>query len=101
MSIDWYSRALESYEASYSRLLQARQAWADEGRPLLHTFANGMTGVSPHLKALRLCEADAARGLEALRIRHPGPSATAVISATLPESPAQRLRVVEPVAPPG
>ena len=96
MSIDAASRSLETYEACYQRVLQARREWAEAGQPLIHTYPNGLTGVAPSLKALRLCEADAARALEVLRVRHPGPPVRAVVEASLTTSPAEKLRLLKP-----
>jgi phage terminase small subunit len=44
----------------------ARAAWEAEGRPIRDTFANGMSGVSPYLKAWEQLDAQAARFADAL-----------------------------------
>ena len=96
MSVDAATRALETYELAYSICCQARREWAELGQPLVLEFKNGMVGIHPAYKALRLAEADAARALEVLRVRRPGPPVRAVVEAQLGQSPAQRLRAVPP-----
>ena len=96
MSYDPYERARETYELAYERVVLARQAWAQAGRPFVHEFRNGMVGQAPLFRALREAEADAAKFLETVRVRHRGPSPRAVVQTDIGVSPAARLRALPP-----
>ena len=88
-------RARETYELAYERTLLARAAWEAAGQPFIHTFRNGMIGQSPHFRALRDAEADAAKFLELARVKHRGPSPVAVVQTDIGTSPAEKLRLLK------
>ena len=95
MSYDPHERARETYELAYERVLLARTAWEAAGKPFVHTFRNGMVGQSPHLRALREAEQDAAKFLALARVKHRGPSPRAVVQTDIGTSPAEKLRLLK------
>jgi hypothetical protein len=63
---DRFGVAVRRYVLAVDVAEHARCAWEAEGRPLRDSFANGMAGVSPYLKAFEQAEAQAARFAEVL-----------------------------------
>lgn len=82
----------ERYRAAVALVEKLRQAWVDEGEPVL--ALGGSTGRAPvpHplIRMIQEAERDADRFAKAVKGRHSGPSASAVVGVA--ESPAARLR---------
>jgi hypothetical protein len=66
--------------------------WEGEGRPLTYRQPNHVLGVHPAWKTVREAELDLARAREMVRVKHRGPGPRGVISQSIGESPAARLR---------
>ena len=47
MSVNAYAEAVESFERAHERMLLAKQAWDDAGRPIVVEHANRSTGIAP------------------------------------------------------
>jgi hypothetical protein len=58
---DRFGVAVRRYVSAVEVAEHARSVWEAEGRPMRDSFANGMAGVSPYLKAFEQTEAQAAR----------------------------------------
>jgi hypothetical protein len=58
---DRFGAAVRRYVSAVEVAEHARSVWEAEGRPMRDSFANGMAGVSPYLKAFEQAEAQAAR----------------------------------------
>ena len=84
--------AVQAYERAFFRLELALANWEVEGRPLSYRQPNHVLGVHPAWKTVREAEQDLAKAREAVRVKHRGPAPTGVISQTVGESPAARLR---------
>lgn len=87
--------AIQAYERAHSRLEFVLIEWEAEGRPLTYQQPNHVLCPHPLWKMVAEAERDLAKAREAVRIKHQGPPATAVVQARLGESPAARLRSAE------
>lgn len=96
MSSDYSQDAVEAYERAAALAEYARRTWEEAGSPLTLTRPSGVIRPHPLVAIVLDCEAAAARRLERARVKHRGPSPTAVVQAHLGESPAQKLRAVPP-----
>lgn len=58
---DRFGVAVRRYVMAVDAVEHARKIWEAEGRPMRDSFANGMAGISPFLKAMEQLEAQASR----------------------------------------
>jgi len=63
---DRFDAAVRRYVLSVDVAEHARAVWEAEGRPIRDSFANGMAGVSPYLKAFEQAATEAARFADVL-----------------------------------
>jgi hypothetical protein len=84
--------AVQAYERAHSRFEIVQSAWDREGRPLTYQQPNHVLCPHPLWKMVLESERALAKAREAARVKHRGPAPRAVISQTIGESPAARLR---------
>lgn len=91
---DFLTDAASRYAEAVARRDAIRDAWVAEGSPLLSTGSTGQLVEYPLLKMLREHDVLVDRLAVPLRKRHRGPEPSAVVSSSIGESPAAKLRVV-------
>ena len=89
---DVFSEAEARYEEAKARRDALREAWADEGQPLLAYGSAGQLVEHPLLRSLRDHDLLLLRLGRDLQARHRGPKPSAVISIS--QSPASRRRSI-------
>jgi hypothetical protein len=82
------------YAEAVARRDAIRTAWEAEGSPLLTTGSTGQLVEHPFVRMLRLHDVLVDRLAASVRKRHRGPEPSAVIVASIGESPAAKLRAV-------
>jgi hypothetical protein len=82
------------YADAVARRDAIRTAWEAEGSPLLTTGSTGQLVEHPFVKMLRLHDVLVDRLAMSVRKRHRGPDPSAVITPSIGESPAAKLRAV-------
>ena len=91
---DFAAGAEARYLEAVARRDAIRDAWKQEGEPLLSTGSTGQTVEHPLVRMLREHDVLVDRLAAAARRGHAGPEPSAVISASIGKSPAARLRGV-------
>jgi hypothetical protein len=94
VSTDFFAEAENRYLEAVSRRDAIRDAWEADGSPLLATGSTGQLVEHPYLKMLREHDLLVDRLGAAVGRRHRGPEPSAVVRASIGESPAAKLRAV-------
>jgi hypothetical protein len=82
------------YLEAVARRDAIRDAWVEEGSPLLTTGSTGQLIEHPYVKMLRLHDVLVDRLAASVRRRHAGPEPSAVLTPSIGKSPAAKLRAV-------
>lgn len=85
--------AEQRYLEAVVRRAAIRDAWREEGEPLLATGSTGQLVEHPLVKMLREHDLLVDRLATAVRRRNRGPEPSAVLKLSIGESPAAKLRV--------
>jgi hypothetical protein len=83
------------YAVALERLDAIREAWLEEGAPLIGTGSTGQEVEHPLCRLLRDSEAHVARLGEAVRRRAPGRPTEAVIGSMIGKSPGAKVRAIK------
>ena len=94
MTSDLNSEAEARYREAVARRDAIVDAWIKEGSPLLGTGSTGQLIEHPYVRMLRAHDLLVDRLAASVRKRHRGPNPSAVISPSIGESPAAKLRAV-------
>ena len=89
---DFLVEAEARYREAVARRDAIRDAWVAEGSPLLSVGSTGQLIEHPLVKMLREHDVLVDRLAVPLRRRHRGPEPSAVVSASIGQSPAAKLR---------
>jgi hypothetical protein len=87
--------AEDRYRDAVARRDAIRTAWEAEGSPLLTSGSTGQLVEHPFVKMLRLHDVLVDRLAVAVRKRYRGPEPSAVVTASIGESPAAKLRAIK------
>jgi hypothetical protein len=93
MGADFFAEAESRYREAVGRRDAIRDAWISLEKPLLATGSTGQLVEHPLLKMLRDHDVLVDRLGAAVSRRHRGPEPSAVVKASIGESPAAKLRV--------
>ena len=95
MTTDFFEDAERRYLEAVTRRDAIRDAWEADGSRLLATGSTGQLVEHPYLKMLRDHDLLVDRlGAVVVPRRHRGPEPSAVVKASIGESPAAKLRAV-------
>ena len=94
MTADFFADAETRYREAVVRRDAIRDAWEADGSPLLATGSTGQLVEHPLVKMLRDHYLLVDRLGAAVSRRHRGPEPSAVVKASIGESPAAKLRAV-------
>lgn len=94
MSSAFFADAEGRYLEAVARRDAIRDAWKEEGEPLLSRGSTNQLVEHPFLRMLRDHDVLVDRLMSTARRRHTGPEPSAVVTASIGESPAAKLRAV-------